>query len=519
MTEGVEIKAYPNALIHQSFEYDSLSMAAYGASSQKARVAFDPAKVVPLFVNGEEKTTASTFDVISPVDNKICWRSSSASISDVEAAVASASAAFKLWSKTKPAQRRDIILKAAQLLQEEKAQSFTYSSTETGTAEGPFESEYLLGYDACLTMAGLISAVQGTVPCPGGKDRSAMAVKEPYGVCLGIAPWNAPHILGLRACLGPIAMGNTVILKGPEASPATYWHFVDILHRAGLPPGVLNTIYARPQDAVEITTALIANPAIKKVNFTGSTIVGSSIASLCGKHLKPCLMELGGKAPSIVCADADLDNAALWCAVGAFEHVGQICMSTERIIVESSVVEEFKQKLTTQMARMFTRDQPAPVLLSASSVKKNIELLKDALSKGAKAIFGDAEAEESSKTRMRPVIMENVKEDMSIYHTESFGPTVSLYVIPSGDDFEEKALKLANDTDYGLTSAIFTEDLRKGLRLARGIETGAVHINNMTIHDGAALPHGGAKRSGFGRFNSKEGLEEWVRTKVITWKD
>lgn len=495
-------------------------MAVNGNSSQgKAQAAFDSSKAVPLFLDGQAKTTDTTFDVVSPLDNKTCWKSSSASTQDVENAIGSASKAFKSWSKSKPTQRRDILLKAAQLLLEEKDESHIYSSTETGVSEGMFGFEYNLGYEACLATAGLITAVQGSIPTTNDEGRTALMVKEPYGVCLAIAPWNAPHILGLRSILGPIAMGNTVILKGPEASPATYWHFVDVLHKAGLPPGVLNTIYARPQDAIEITNALVANPAIKKVNFTGSTMVGSSIASLCGKYLKPCVMELGGKAPSIVCADADLATAALWCAVGAFEHTGQICMSTERIIVESGVVDEFKKKLSAQMEQMFSNDKPAPVLFNANSVKKNKELLKDALSKGAKTVFGDAEAEESSNTRMRPVIIEGVKENMSLYHTESFGPSVSLYVIPSGEDFEEKALELANDTDYGLASAVFTEDLRKGLRLARGIETGAVHINNMSVHDESGLPHGGAKKSGFGRFNSREGLEEWVRTKIITWKD
>jgi len=490
-----------------------------GATNGKAHAAFEPSSTVPLFLDGKEVVTSTTFDVVSPLDGKTCWKASSASEEDVQAAVASAEKAFKSWSKTKPSTRRDIFIKAAQLLKQKEEESKIYSSTETGAADSMFGFEYNLAYEGCLTLAGLISSVQGSMPSTGQEGRTAIMLREPYGVVLGIAPWNAPHVLGLRACLAPIAMGNTVVLKGPEASPATYWNFVKALHEAGLPGGVLNTIYHRPQDAPQITQALIAHPAVKKVNFTGSTNVGAIIASLCGKNLKPCLMELGGKAPSIVCGDADLDKAALQCALGAFLHAGQICMATERIIVESSVVEDFKKKLSGTIDQVFSKDQPAPVLVNAPPVKKNKELLKDALSKGARAVYGDVNAEEQSNTRMRPVVIENVNKEMSIYHTESFGPTVAVYSLASGESFEEEALKLANDTDYGLASAIFTKDLRKGIRLAKGIETGAVHINSMSVHDEAGLPHGGAKKSGFGRFNMREGLEEWVRTKVVTWDD
>lgn len=307
-----------------------------------------------------------------------------------------------------------------------------------------------------------------------------------------------------------------MILKGPEAAPATYWAIAGILHEAGLPAGCLNTIYHRPADAAKVTSALINHPSIKKINFTGSTGVGSIIASLAGKNLKPTVMELGGKAPSIVCDDANIQTAALQCTLGAFIHAGQICMSTERILVHAKIADKFREALKQTMDNVFSdQGMGVPQLVTAAPVEKNKKLLEDALSKGARAIYGDPNHNESSKTKMRPVVIENIKPGMDIYHTESFGPTVSLYVVNSDDE----AIAIANDTDYGLSSAVFTEDLRRGLRIARQIETGAVHINNMTVHDEAALPHGGVKKSGFGRFNGIPGLEEWVRTKVVTWKD
>lgn len=321
-------------------------------------------------------------------------------------------------------------------------------------------------------------------------------------------------MLGTRSVIFPIAAGNTAILKASELSPRVMWAICSVFHEAGLPAGVLNMIVHEPSAAAEITANLIADPAVRKINFTGSTGVGRIIGRLAGEHLKPVLLELGGKAPAIVWEDADLDNAAKWCAIGAFFNSGQVCMATERILVHRNVRAAFENKFRGVVEQMFGAGQDAPVLIHAPSVEKNKKLMRDAVAKGAKVVYGDVEAEEVSKTRMRPVVISGVSTDMDVYHTESFGPTVSLFEIET----EEEALRIANDTEYGLTSAVFTEDLRRGLRFAREIETGAVHINSMTIHDESALPHGGAKSSGYGRFNASGGLNEWVRTKTVTFK-
>lgn len=259
-----------------------------------------------------------------------------------------------------------------------------------------------------------------------------------------------------------------------------------------------------------MTKALIEHPSVKKINFTGSTAVGKIIAELAGRNLKPVLLELGGKAPAIVWEDADLALAAREVAVGSFLYSGQICMSTERVIVHKNVAAKFEEELKAATKTMFSE---ATVLINNAGVERNKRLVKDAVGKGAKIFGGDLETQESSETRMTPIVVKGVTKDMDIYHAESFGPTVSLLEIET----EEEALKIANDTEYGLASAIFTEDLRRGLRMAKGIETGAVHINSMSVHDEPALPHGGAKNSGYGRFGSV-GLEEWVRTKTVTFR-
>lgn len=325
---------------------------------------------------------------------------------------------------------------------------------------------------------------------------------------------NAPYILGVRSVLFPIAAGNAAILKGSELCPRTMWGLCSVFHEAGLPDGVLNLLFHEPANAAKITQMLIADPLIKKINFTGSTVVGRIIGKLAGENLKPVLLELGGKAPAIVWEDADLDNAAVQCALGAFLNSGQICMSTERILVHKKIRAEFEKKLVGAIDNIFGSQHEPLVLINSLGVTKNKKLLEDAISKGASLLYGDAKAQESTPTRMRPVVVSGVTTDMDIYKTESFGPTVSLYEIET----EEEALRIANDTEYGLSSAVFTEDLRRGIRFAKEIETGAVHINSMSVHDESALPHGGAKASGYGRFNATHGLEEWVRTKTVSFR-
>ncbi|CAI6334855.1 unnamed protein product [Periconia digitata] len=478
---------------------------------------------VPLLINGEEITTSTTFPVTSPASHKQIWASSSASTDDVQSAVAAAKAALPAWSKTKPAARREILIKAGEIVKKRTEELAGYMEQETGAQPG-FSSGFNvpLAAEMFLDVAGRIVTITGTIPHCSAEGTSALVVKEPYGVILGIAPWNAPYILGVRAVLYAIATGNTCVLKGSELSPRCFWAIGSVLKEAGLPAGVLNVLYHKPEDASAVTTALIENPAIKHVNFTGSTGVGRIIASLAGKNLKPVLMELGGKASALVLDDADLKKAALQCALGSFIHSGQVCMATERILVHKAIKEEFVKELKGAVETVFGGDKPPMVLVQAAGVAKNKHLISEAIKAGANIVVGDHEKEEqhpetkeASKTRMRPIIVDKVTKDMELYHTESFGPSVSVMEIGS----DEEAIEIANDTDYGLTGAVFTENLARGFRVAKQIESGAIHINAMTIHDETNLPHGGAKLSGWGRFNGNWGLEEFLRLKTITYQE
>ncbi|KAF2201003.1 aldehyde dehydrogenase [Delitschia confertaspora ATCC 74209] len=486
-------------------------------------MAADSSYTVPLLINGKEVITTSTFPVISPSSHKQIWLSSSASLSDASNAATAAQAAFPSWSKTKPAARRNILLKAADILEKRAEECADYMMQETGATDKWAGFNIPLSAELIRDVAGRVSAIGGSIPICDQEGTSALVVKEPWGVVLAIAPWNAPYILGVRSVLYALAAGNTCILKGSELSPRVFWAIGSVFQEAGLPAGVLNVLYHRREDAAQITTALIEHPAVKKINFTGSTAVGRAIASTAGKALKPVLLELGGKASAIVLDDADINKAATQCALGSFLHTGQICMSTERILVHKSIKDDFIKAFRGAVEGIFGgSDKPAPVAVMEASIARNKHLISDAVSKGAEILHGNheldelhPETKEVSRTRMRPIIVGGVNKDMEIYHTESFGPSVSVIEIES----EEQAIEIANDTEYGLTGAVFTENLARGLRIARQIESGAIHINSMSVHDEPSLPHGGAKSSGWGRFNGQFGIEEFLRTKTITFQE
>lgn len=480
---------------------------------------------VPLIINGkEEYDPSSSFEVTSPYTNTTCWTTASASISDAQRACDSCAAAFPTWASTKPTVRRDILLKAADLLEERLVENAAIMRTEMGADVGASQMFVVpLGISMLRDVAGRITSVCGAVPVVETEGQSAMVVKEPMGVILGITPWNAPYVFGIRSAACALAAGNATILKSSELTPRCYWAIARALHDAGLPDGVLNLISCRAQDAPAVVTAMIEHPAVRKVNFTGSTAVGRQIARTCGANLKPSLMELGGKNSAIVCADANIETAVQGVLAGALLNSGQICMSTDRILVHADVAEQFLGALKTalaQQAQQQAADSP-PTLVSQASKDRVKSLVSGALAAGAHLVHDNgvtqalSEGSESEGVRMPPAILAGVTRDMAVWQEENFASLASCLVVSS----DEEAIRIANDGPYGLSAAVFTEDLRRGFAMARKIETGAVHINSMTVHDEAVLPHGGVKQSGWGRFNASQGLEEFLATKSVTWMD
>jgi acyl-CoA reductase-like NAD-dependent aldehyde dehydrogenase len=340
-----------------------------------------------------------------------------------------------------------------------------------------------------------------------------MAMRQPAGVVLGIAPWNAPVILGVRAIAMPLACGNTVILKASELCPATHRLIGTALRDAGLPDGVVNVVTNAPEDAGKVVEALISHPAVRRVSFTGSTRTGRLVAETAARYLKPILLELGGKAPLVVLDDADLDQAVNAAAFGAFVNQGQVCMSTERIVVDDKVAEPFLAKLAVK-ARSLPAGDPREgdvvlgSLVNPDAVARLRALIDDALAKGASLVAGG----EVDGTVMTATVLDGVTPAMRIYAEESFGPVVTVVRAKDVDD----AVRIANDTDYGLAAAVFGRDVARALEVAKRIESGICHVNSSTVDDEAQMPFGGTKASGYGRFGGKAAVEAFTELRWIT---
>ncbi|MBY3158504.1 MULTISPECIES: aldehyde dehydrogenase [Rhizobium] len=472
---------------------------------------------ISLLINGADRAASGgrTYDRIDPFTEKLASRAAAAGLDDVAAAVDAASAAFGAWSKTGPGQRRAILMKAADIM-DSKVGEFTRLMIEETGATAPWAGFNVMLAANILREAGAMTTQISGEIIPSDKPGTlAMGVRQAAGVCLAIAPWNAPVILATRAIAMPIACGNTVVLKASEQCPGTHRLIATALTEAGLPAGVINVITNAPEDAPEIVTALIAHPAVKRVNFTGSTKVGKIIAETCGRHLKPALLELGGKAPLVVLDDADIDGAVNAATFGAFMHQGQICMSTERIIVDETIADQFVAKLAARASQLPAGDPRGHVvlgsLISLDAAKKMEELIADATAKGAKLVAGG----KRSGTVVEATLLDHVTPEMRVYAEESFGPVKPIIRV-SG---EEEAIRIANDTEYGLSSAVFSRNVQRAMAVAARIESGICHINGPTVHDEAQMPFGGVKGSGYGRFGGKAAIAEFTDLRWITVED
>jgi benzaldehyde dehydrogenase (NAD) len=470
---------------------------------------------ISMLIGGERvgATGDATFERRNPLDGQVATRAPAATPADAVRAVEAAHKAFPAWSEMGPGERRALLLKAAQAL-EAKADAFAQAvASETGGSALWSGFNVHVAAGMLQEAAALTTQINGEIIPSNVPGSLAMAVRQSAGVVLGIAPWNAPVILGVRAVATPLACGNTVVLKGSELSPATHGLIIEALQEAGLPPGVVNFVTNAPTDAAAVVEAMVAHPAVRRVNFTGSTRVGKIIAGLCAKYLKPAVLELGGKAPLLVLADADLDAAVNAAAFGAFANSGQICMSTERIIVDTSIADSFVEKLAAK-ARSLPLGDPrkGPVVLGSvvdmGTVERCNALIDDAIAKGARLLCGG----KADSTLMPATLLDHVTPAMAIYHEESFGPVKGIVRVQG----TEAAIACANDNPFGLSAAVFSRDVAKAWNVARRIHSGICHINAPTVHDEAQMPFGGVKESGYGHFGGRAGVDSFTDLRWIT---
>lgn len=472
---------------------------------------------IQMLIGGEAVSAANgaSFTRFDPFTGQKATTAPAAGVADAIAAADAAAAAFPAWSQIGPNERRTLLLKASEIMAGKVGEFTELMITETGATAPWAGFNVMLATSMMREAAAMTTQVTGQVIPSDKPGTLAMGIRQPAGVVFGMAPWNAPVILGTRALAMPLACGNTVVLKASELCPGTHRLIGQCLVEAGLPKGVVNVVTNDPKDAPQIVEALIAHPAVARVNFTGSTRVGRIIAELCGRHLKRALLELGGKAPLIVLDDADLDAAVNAAAFGAFLNQGQICMSTERIIVDEKVADAFVAKLAAKAGALPAGDPRDHVVLGSlvdlAPAEKMDDFIADALGKGAEVVAGG----KRTGTVVEATVIDRVSPDMRIYAEESFGPVKPIIRVKS----EDEAIAVANDTDYGLSAAVFSSDVTRALGFAKRLKTGICHINGPTVQDEAQMPFGGSGASGYGRFGGTAAIEEFTELRWITIED
>ena len=472
-------------------------------------------RTVGMLIGGHDVAASNraTFERYSPVSGDLVTVAAAAGADDASAAANAAAAAFPEWSRSTPGHRRTLLERAAEIILTRQSAFTATMLAETGATREWSAFNVGLAAKIFSEAAAATTQVGGAIIPTDLDGKTSFAWRQPAGVCLAIAPWNAPVILGVRSIAMALACGNTVVLKSSELCPATHRLLGDVLQDAGFPDGVVNIVSNAPADASAIMEALIAHPVIRRVNFTGSTRVGKIIAQIAARYLKRCLLELGGKAAFIVLDDADLDEAVKAAAFGAYINQGQICMSTERIIVMDSVADAFVEKFLARARTLRAGDPtrgelPLGALVTAESARRVRGLIDDAVAKGAVLLTGG----ENHDAMMDAAVLDHVARPMRLYREESFGPVAAIIRVGS----VEEAVTVANDCEYGLSGAVFGRDIGRALDVARRIESGICHINSATVADEPQVPFGGVKASGYGKFGGPAALDEFTELRWIT---
>jgi acyl-CoA reductase-like NAD-dependent aldehyde dehydrogenase len=469
-----------------------------------------------MYIGGEwvDANNKETFEDHNPYNGEVFANVPKGKRADATRAIEAAAAAFPEWSESPPSLRRNLFLKAADIFEKRQDELVRIVAEETGSTIGIAMFQMFFVPGLFREAAAQAYSVTGEVIPADYPGAFFMALRQPAGVVGAFGPFNVPYILSSRAFALPLAYGNTAVLKPSEEAPVSGGLVLaEIFEEAGFPPGVLNVITHTKEDAAEVGDEMIAHPAVRRISFTGSTEVGRIVAEKAGRHLKRAVMELGGKDPLIILGDADVDFAADAASWGAFLHQGQICMSTERIIVERSIADAFTEKLAQRAGALKVGDPRDPSvaigpLINQAALNKVDGHVKEAVSGGAELVAGG----KHDGLVYHPTIVTDVKYDMRLFTDQTFGPVAPIVVV---DDAEE-ALQVANNSKYGLSAGIITDDFNQALMMARKLETGMVHIGDQTVNDEPQVPFGGVKGSGYGRMGGKAALDEFTELRWIS---
>ncbi len=444
-----------------------------------------------------------TLDDLDPWTGETLLRTRSANAEDVDAAYRAAQQAQPGWASRPYPERAAVLLKAAQILDRRKAEIVDWIVRESGGTQIKGELEWQLVRAGTLEAASYPGRIETTILPSGIPGMESRVYRQPVGVVGIISPWNFPFQLANRSIAPALACGNAIVVKPASDTPVTGGTLLaKIYEEAGLPPGVFNVVVGA---GGEIGDSIVEHPIPRVISFTGSTPVGSHIGELCGKHVKRTCLELGGNAPFVVLADADLDRAVAAAVVGKFMHQGQICMAINRILIDRALYDAFVERFVAKVRALEVGDRDAPGTAigpiinrhQLDSILAKVDKIKAA---GARVLLdGKADA-----LVLHPIVLADVRNEDA--QEELFGP-VALLIPFDGD---EEGLRLANDVEYGLSSAVFSRDIERATQFALRVEAGMTHVNDITVNDEPNTAFGGEKKSGIGRFGGKWAIEEFT---------
>jgi len=464
------------------------------------------------FIGGKwvDAEGSKTFEDLNPLDDSVYALAAHGTGGDMRKAISAAKAAFPAYKESTPTERERWLLRVAELMEARQADLVSCLVDEIGSPVQKAMFEFTKGLTMVRAAAGLCRNVRGeTIP----SDRPgtlSMSIREPLGVVAVITPFNVPLIKTTRLVANALAVGNTVVHLPSEMAPHLTLIFAEIIAEAGFPKGSYNVVTGI---GAEIGDDLTSSKDVDFVTFTGSTVIGQHINEICAKNKTPNTLELGGKSATVVLADADLDKVMPLAARSIFMFAGQACIGSSRFYVEGPIYDEFVKRFSMIASKVGMGDLRDPntviaPIISERQRKRVRDHIADAVAKGATVAAGG----EWEGNRCQPTLLTGVTEEMIACKSETFGPVTSIYPIES----YEEGLEKANDSEFGLSSAIFTKDIDKAFHFARNIDAGMCHINGPTIHDEAHVPFGGNGESGVGREGTDADMEAMTELKWVT---